>query len=1546
MARQRKLNKNLVAGLTVTGMLLSVAVVGVTTYNLTRKDPEQLAAKARLTEENGDRRVASNLFWRAYLVNTESKYAVESARVAYEMGEISEAMNKLARAQTQNPSAPEVLTALLERHWEIRLLSERWSTIQEYAEKLLELEPENTFALVARASALEAMQRRDPSFAPQAEAAFERAMQIDPLDPHIVQIRISRTYAAAAESAQALNARGRTTEVETTWRDARVETADLLRDARGAHPDSVELIVMSAQVLISLQRFDDCQTLLDDALQRIPDDADLHFAMTGFCYLRGRMLSDEADPSEDAAEQQTLRSRAAEYAQRGLDAAERVVALEPAFYDVYARRALLQRLAWTLDGSWDSQPVERRRELLDRFGGALQNTVGLKTIRAVLGRVGRMMTMAAAFDRAVEFYRDAGEDDQRGVYLEYVERFRDDVRTEFSQSVFVQLMDGQYAALKNDRRTAIQAFREAEDKTSALGNQYSRMAIEQLARLYDLEGESGLALKYTNKILEWYSRQGQKVPAEVWVARVTLLNKLERGQEALDLIDALSAEYSGNTPLQQQRVVALHLLKRTDESFSALAQLSKDTGQDTRLMKARMCARDENYECAIETLQQLVAERPDDLAVVQMLLRVWLATDRKAEGLAFIAQHRQVAGTDPVRRVLDAYEIVYSTDDPAERQRRVLELIAEVPDLKSRTVEYYRFWYEQGDYAKAAEYCDQLEGLADDKTAVAELQFELAIRLEDAARAEKYLPVLTAANADRAGGATFQGALKLLKKDPAGALEEYLTAERDLPTDSDLKVRIAQCYVALNQAEQAIASLDAALELDPQNFNANKLYYVIMDLLGHPEDAYENLLRAYKTNPRDEFVQQNRLLIEEEENPQQGIERREKTRAAAPDNDENLLRLAQLYDRVQNDEKAEECLLAAHKVNPSGRRIANFAKNFYGRRNQREQGETLLRAYLGASDRLGKIEAYLKLAEFYEVLRDEDAVLATFAEVKEKVQLMIEQDPGRGRRGKIDVLEAIAKYHLRHQHPAEVVAAIREMLPLYVESEIDQAKRARINLIVALFQLNDLTEAETEVQSYRKDFPDDANGWMREGELFVRQRKYGQALESLSRVLKNHPNNPWTLFQRARVNKVLRNYDDAKADLLKLKEVDPRGFGLSHRVELAEIYTLMEQYELAENELIELLAIQPNNQSYAVMLIRLLRATGKADRAVTFCSQRAAQQPRVPYWPHQLGQLLMSQDRCSAAVAPLQRAVELSDGKNAAYSADWIRALVCAGRADEALAALPQLSPEVITPVLLTHIAEAHVQRSDQSAAKQQLDEALTLAVGQNPDQVALVAFRTDELLGRGPTLEMLRGKLAGAEGENAQRLRVALSRQLLSGSGDERSEGMTIAGEMLANSPPGSPYHLEALMLQAMGHEATGEFEQSAHCYEQVLQFVPNSVAALNNLSYALVDKLDRVADALPYAQRAGQLASDNANVLDTLGWCYYRNGRLDEAETTLREARLIDAENVAVIYHLAQVQRDRGQRSEARGLFERILTIAADKNIQNSDYVEKARTALAEMP
>ena len=62
------------------------------------------------------------------------------------------------------------------------------------------------------------------------------------------------------------------------------------------------------------------------------------------------------------------------------------------------------------------------------------------------------------------------------------------------------------------------------------------------------------------------------------------------------------------------------------------------------------------------------------------------------------------------------------------------------------------------------------------------------------------------------------------------------------------------------------------------------------------------------------------------------------------------------------------------------------------------------------------------------------------------------------------------------------------------------------------------------------------------------------------------------------------------------------------------------------------------------------------------------------------------------------------------------------------------------------------------------------------------------------------------------------------------------------------------------------------------------SNLFALNNLAYALV--LADPDEASKLAQRAAELAPDNATVQDTLGWAYCRKGNYNMALTSLKAA------------------------------------------------------------
>jgi len=117
-------------------------------------------------------------------------------------------------------------------------------------------------------------------------------------------------------------------------------------------------------------------------------------------------------------------------------------------------------------------------------------------------------------------------------------------------------------------------------------------------------------------------------------------------------------------------------------------------------------------------------------------------------------------------------------------------------------------------------------------------------------------------------------------------------------------------------------------------------------------------------------------------------------------------------------------------------------------------------------------------------------------------------------------------------------------------------------------------------------------------------------------------------------------------------------------------------------------------------------------------------------------------------------------------------------------------------------------------------------------------------------------------------------------------------------------------LMLGLLEEEA-GNQQAAIEHYRKVLEIVPNSVVALNNLAYLLTADDKQRDEALRLAQQAKELAPDHPMVEDTLGWALYQKGIYRSAVVHLEEAVSKSGHNPLMRYHLAMAYLRAGDRN-----------------------------------
>ena len=105
---------------------------------------------------------------------------------------------------------------------------------------------------------------------------------------------------------------------------------------------------------------------------------------------------------------------------------------------------------------------------------------------------------------------------------------------------------------------------------------------------------------------------------------------------------------------------------------------------------------------------------------------------------------------------------------------------------------------------------------------------------------------------------------------------------------------------------------------------------------------------------------------------------------------------------------------------------------------------------------------------------------------------------------------------------------------------------------------------------------------------------------------------------------------------------------------------------------------------------------------------------------------------------------------------------------------------------------------------------------------------------------------------------------------------------------------------------ERAGDIAGAEQAVRDVLARWPEDASALNSLGYLLADQNRDLEVALRLIQRAIEQDPDNGAYVDSLGWAYFRLGRLAEARETLERAVHLTGGDPIVREHLGDVYKE----------------------------------------
>ncbi|MDX5349694.1 MAG: tetratricopeptide repeat protein [Paracoccaceae bacterium] len=122
--------------------------------------------------------------------------------------------------------------------------------------------------------------------------------------------------------------------------------------------------------------------------------------------------------------------------------------------------------------------------------------------------------------------------------------------------------------------------------------------------------------------------------------------------------------------------------------------------------------------------------------------------------------------------------------------------------------------------------------------------------------------------------------------------------------------------------------------------------------------------------------------------------------------------------------------------------------------------------------------------------------------------------------------------------------------------------------------------------------------------------------------------------------------------------------------------------------------------------------------------------------------------------------------------------------------------------------------------------------------------------------------------------------------------------------------------------HEQSRDWDAAEADFRRALELNPTQPQVLNYLGYGLVDRGEKLDEALGMIEKAVAADPDKGYIIDSLAWALFRLGRYDEALEPMERASLLEPVDPVVTDHLGDVYWMVGRKLEARFQWRRALS------------------------
>lgn len=449
-----------------------------------------------------------------------------------------------------------------------------------------------------------------------------------------------------------------------------------------------------------------------------------------------------------------------------------------------------------------------------------------------------------------------------------------------------------------------------------------------------------------------------------------------------------------------------------------------------------------------------------------------------------------------------------------------------------------------------------------------------------------------------------------------------------------------------------------------------------------------------------------------------------------------------------------------------------------------------------------------------------------------------------------------------------------------------------------------------------------AASWTRLAESYEQMKEYELAAEAVRKALELNPPNPDQL-RKARASYLLSagKYPEAaeafEAIVAEDSEDAEAWLRLSQlRMQLGDLPKAREAAEKA-------LQIQPDNFAVAYNEASLLQAEGKPRDAIRALRSVLDKSARANYSASQKASRIDLLEK----LAVMNRVMDQPTEAVAAY-----REIIALDATTEA-----QYSAEII---------DTYRGGKKLDDAQKEADAAIKKFPEDRSVRIAKASLEAD--LGRVDIATADVRKMLGKGGAEDRGIHMTLAELYEKGKKFQDAGKALDEAEKLSPDPDSkiSVWFMRGAMYEKMKNLPLAEAE-----FRKVLAIHPDHTATLNYLGYMLTDRNVRLNEALGMIEKAIQREPNNGAYLDSLGWAYFRMGRMAEAEEQIKKAVDLSPGDPTMHDHYADILMQQKKVPEAVQAWEEALrewqaSAPADRDTSEIDKVrnklENARKQL----